>query len=60
MGITHLLDYVLEDDYTETGGIAFMGETVRDFIEDSDPEKMSLEELNRDLVACGIKPMMKD
>lgn len=30
MKITHLFDYVLEDDNTETGGTAFDGETVRD------------------------------
>lgn len=60
MKITHLFDYVLEDDNTETGGTAFDGETVRDFVEELDgvdPYEMGLEELNRDLIACGIKPI---
>lgn len=59
MGIDDILDVVLEDDSTDFGGTAFNGETVKDFVESLglDPCEVGLEELNRDLVASGIKPI---
>lgn len=49
------LDVELEDDNsTPNGGTAFAGETVRDFIETN---YKNLDELNTDLVACGILPV---
>jgi hypothetical protein len=56
--IRNYLDYELEDDDTETGGISFNGETVRDFIGDTDmSEDDTLDNLNKALVSCGIKPI---
>lgn len=53
---------VLEDDVTsEAGGVAFMGETVLDFllsIDECDVEDMNtIEDLNEALQECGIKPI---
>lgn len=49
----------LKDDNTETGGIAFVGETVGDFIDHNVEtiENITLEELNTSLILCGIKPI---
>ena len=54
-----LLDTVLEDDDTDTGGTAFNGETVFDFLNSAGDEHgiLSVEELNRALVKNGIKPV---
>lgn len=49
-----IMDRELEDDNTDFGGIAFAGETVRDFVEDYYP---SIWDLNHDLTVCGIKPI---
>lgn len=52
------LTHKLEDDETETGGIAFEGETVLDYLlEMGTPEPVSLNKLNASLVECGIKPI---
>jgi len=52
---------VLEDDASETGGVAFMGETVLDFmlsLDECDVEEMnSVDDLNDALKECGIKPI---
>lgn len=56
--VSKVMNYVLEDDETETGGTAFFGEKVRDFIEYGD-NYGSVWELNKDLIACGIKPIEK-
>lgn len=48
---------ILEDDGSSTGGTAFVGETVRDFIRSVDKEFYSLEQLNDALKECGIKPV---
>ena len=48
------MDKELKDDSTDFGGIAFAGETVRDFVEDYYP---SIWDLNHDLTVCGIKPI---
>ena len=63
--IKDVLDIELRDDNTETGGVAFLGETVADFIDNEDVilnEEDSVSELNKMLVECGIeeiKPMTK-
>ena len=51
---------VLEDDDTPTGGVAFQGETLEDFLEelaDSDDIR-TIKDVNKALVECGIKPVM--
>lgn len=57
--LTYILDIELEDDDTEYGGIAFLGETVRDFLDAFDDEDRphDIDELNKTLVECGIKPI---
>lgn len=68
--VKDVLGYELQDDDTPYGGTSFAGETVADFIgydeetgefDDSCSVK-SLDEdltaLNKDLVACGIKPIV--
>lgn len=53
------LGVVLEDDSADIGGVAFEGETVRDFLEDDIDriENITLAELNDSLIMCGIKPI---
>lgn len=51
--------YVLEDDSTPYGGVAFSGETLRDFIETSGERFTSLKEVNVALKECGIRPIQK-
>ena len=56
--VLELLDVELEDDETVEGGISFMGETLRDFMfELNIPYNISLEDLNKELKDCGIKPL---
>lgn len=58
-----ILDYILEDDSTsEWGGTAFIGETVRDFLEDytEEPEQLTVNALNTLLEECGIKKIVLD
>lgn len=58
--VRDVLDYELEDDDTETGGVSFNGETVRDFIADPDmgvKDTDSVDSLNKVLTTCGIKPI---
>jgi hypothetical protein len=67
MKIIDCLDYELEDDETEYGGIAFLGEKVKDFFDDINgnggnneiPLLLSddVEVLNKVLKNCGIKPI---
>ena len=56
-----LLNTVLLDDETETGGIAFIGETLGDFlIEDDLPLSLvsnEPEKLNKLLIESGIQPV---
>lgn len=52
------LNTVLEDDTTSTGGVAFEGETLRDFLEDTgliEEKDLTIEDVNRALKECGIK-----
>lgn len=52
------LDIELEDGETAVGGIGFVGETVRDFLdEEEDIEHLTLKKLNEALIMCGIKPL---
>lgn len=56
--IKDILDIELRDDNTKNGGVAFLGETVADFIDDDDiilNEEDSVSELNKILVECGIE-----
>ena len=61
---SRVADTVLEDDDTETGGIAFAGETVRDFFDDIgtcgavEDDFVHMDKLNELLVFCGIQPIM--
>lgn len=57
MGIVkNYLDYELHDDETENGGINFIGETLRDFIEETGiSENTSIKHINDILKRCGIK-----
>lgn len=49
---------ILEDDDTPTGGVSFQGETVHDFLMECDLDpNISLEEFNKILVGCGIRPI---
>lgn len=53
-----VLDWELEDDDTPHGGVAFMGETVRDFLEEAEgcgEEIRTIKELNEALIECGIR-----
>lgn len=47
----------LEDDKTITGGISFVGETVKDFLESTgtDYDINTLDDLNNMLKECGIR-----
>lgn len=55
-------DIELHDDGTETGGVAFKGETLVDFIEEWENntgrvgKEYTLAELNDALKECGIEP----
>lgn len=52
------LDYELYDDETESGGISFIGETLKDFIEEIGiSENTSIKHINDTLKQCGIKPI---
>lgn len=50
-------DIILEDDETSLGGVAFNQERLSDFISDLDENKLTLEDINKALVQCGIKPI---
>lgn len=58
----HLND-VLQDDDSETGGVAYEGETLYDFLIASgistyaNYETVTLERINENLKACGIRPV---
>jgi hypothetical protein len=54
-----IADIILEDDATATGGVARIGETLADFI-DLDEQALTLADINKDLIACGIKPITLD
>lgn len=49
------------DDRVSTGGIAFLGETTGNFIEEINDAKSinidTLDKLNKELIACGILPI---
>ena len=50
------LDYELQDDETEFGGISFAGETLKDFIEEVGLNKnTAMRYVNAALKQCGIK-----
>ena len=51
------MDYELEDDNTPYGGVSFDGEKVRDFIAEFEDEIKTLDDLNKALKDCGIKPI---
>lgn len=51
-----IADVALQDDGTATGGKASADETLADFIE-YDEGAYTLADINKDLVACGLKPI---
>lgn len=51
-----IADIKLEDDANPYGGLAKSQESLADFI-DYDEQALTLEDINKDLVACGIKPI---
>ena len=51
--------YELKDDNTPHGGIAFKGETLADWLEEDGREFNSLDEINRELQSCGIRPIVR-
>lgn len=58
--LTPYLDTVLEDDGSDTGGTAFHGETLGDFLLGSDLSDLdvkSMDDVNRILLENGIKPI---
>lgn len=53
---------LLEDDDTPTGGVAFQGETLEDFLEelannDDCQTIQTIKDINQVLIECGIKPV---
>ena len=55
-----VLRWELEDDDTPHGGVAFVGETVGDFVSDArgfGVEINTITELNEALIECGIKTL---
>lgn len=59
MKAKEFLDYELQDDNTEFGGISYVGETLKDFIADVElNENDSIEYVNSVLRECGIKPII--
>ena len=49
---------LLEDDETLTGGVAFQGETLEDFLEALDCQTIqTIKDVNKALIECGIKPI---
>lgn len=54
------LNVALEDDDTPTGGISFMGETLKDFlyyVVMPTPEILTMADVNKLLSSCGIRPV---
>lgn len=57
--IRDVLSVQLKDDYSENGGISHIGETVRDFICDTNLKlDDSIAALNRELKICGLCPIV--
>lgn len=55
-----MIDYntILEDDETDEGGVAFLGETLGDFLASVGLEKETdINKINSVLKDCGIKPI---
>lgn len=55
-----ILDIVLQDDETSTGGVSHDGETVGEFVATVNRGFENLEDLNKALKECGIKEIQKD
>lgn len=57
--IGDILSIQLKDDHSTTGGIAYIGETVGDFIRDTNLKlDDSISALNRELKLCGVCPIV--
>lgn len=52
-----ILNTELKDDKSDYGGIAYLGETVEDFIESVGIAPSNINELNDALKECGIEPI---
>lgn len=55
----NILNMQLLDDNTKHGGVSFHGETVADFIAETNIKPKSIEKLNKELKTCGIKPIIE-
>ena len=60
-----LLSKVLEDGFGETGGVSYEGETLEDFLQETDSmhllkENDFLTKVNKLLIKSGIKPIKKE
>lgn len=56
MIINAIRNIELQDDESATGGIAFIGETLGDFMDEVGlDENATFEEINHSLEVCGIK-----
>lgn len=55
------LNYELKDDDTEYGGISFEGETLQDFLDEVDIDRLNentaMRYINAALKECGIEPI---
>lgn len=57
-GVLEYLDYKLEDDESDFGGIPYVGYTLRDYLQETDlPFNIKMEDLNKMLPKSGIKPI---
>lgn len=57
-GVLDYLDYVLEDDEKDFGGIPYDGYTLRDYLQETDlPFNIEIDELNKMLPKSGIRPI---
>lgn len=55
------LTYVLRDDATPYGGVSFHGETLGDFLAETDfDENSDMDAVNSALIECGIMPVPFD
>lgn len=56
MRVEDLLDYELKDNSSYYGGVSYMGETVKDFLDETGlPYDITIDELNNALDECGIE-----
>lgn len=60
MEIKKYLDYELQDDETEIGGVSFQGETLENFLSEVGTlSNYEMAHINDILVECGIKKIVQ-